>query len=88
MTPQKLGWLLFGLFVFALVMGPGPGSALINPDPADPEARRFILGMPVVYAWAVLWYGVQAACVLIAYVKLWRDDESQSPAESESDSES
>ena len=68
-----MGIKLIILFLFAVVMGAGPGVFLINPDPVDPEAKRFILGIPIVYAWAVLWFGVQTVCVMVAYFKLWRD---------------
>ena len=87
MSRKKLGWLLFALFCFALVMGPGPGNFLINPDPADPNAKRFFLGIPIVYVWAVFWYGVQATAVGIAYIKLWRtEDESEIAPASETES--
>lgn len=79
MSRKKLGWLLFGLFCLALVMGPGPGNYLINPDPGDPGATRFFLGIPIVYAWAIFWYAVQASAVAIAYFKLWRDEPAGSP---------
>lgn len=74
MSRKKLGWLLFGLFFLALVMGPGPGIYLVNPDPADPDANRFFLGVPIVYAWAVFWFSVEATVVAVAYFKLWRHD--------------
>ena len=73
MSERRLSILLISIFSLALLMGPGPGNLLINPDPADPEARRFIFGMPIVYAWALLWFGVQASCVVIAYFFLWND---------------
>lgn len=75
MTPRRLATLLFVVFGIALFMGPGPGNLLINPDPADPDARRFVFGLPIVYAWALLWFGVQAACIVAAYFFLWRDDD-------------
>lgn len=80
MSRKKLGRLLFGLFCLALVMGPGPGNALINPDPADPDAKRFFLGIPIVYVWALFWYGVQATAVATAYFKLWRNEGEGEPA--------
>lgn len=73
MSSRRLAILLFAVFSVALIMGPGPGHLLINPDPADPEARRFVFGLPIVYAWALLWFGVQAACVTLAYFLLWRE---------------
>lgn len=69
---RRLGIILFALFAFALLMGPGPGILIINPDPADPDATRFLLGMPIVYVWAVFWLGVQGLCVTLAYLFIWR----------------
>ena len=60
------------MFVLALVMGPGPGIYLINPDPGDPEARRFIFGMPIIYVWASFWFIVQASAVALSYFFLWK----------------
>jgi hypothetical protein len=68
---RRLGRALFAIFVLALVMGPGPGILLINPDPLDPEARRFLFGMPIVYAWAAFWLTVQAACIVAAWRWIW-----------------
>ena len=68
-------WLSF-LIAIAMVMGPGPGLYLINPDPGDPDTVRVALGMPIVYVWAVGWFFVQLAVVLIAYFKVWARDES------------
>ncbi len=73
MAQRRLTILLITIFSLALLMGPGPGNLLINPEPGDPDARRFIFGMPIVYAWALLWFGVQAACVVVAYFLLWRE---------------
>jgi len=76
---RRLAWILAAVFSVAMVMGPGPGLYLINPDPADAEARFTIAGFPVIYAWAIFWFFIQAAVVLIAYTKLWRDDAGASP---------
>lgn len=72
---RRLGRALFAIFALALVMGPGPGILLINPDPLDPEARRFFLGMPIVYAWAAFWLIVMAGCIVIAWRWIWRANE-------------
>lgn len=57
---------------FALsVLAIGPGIYLVNPNPADPNSRFLFLGMPIIYAWAVFWYLVQAAVILTAYFFLW-----------------
>ena len=77
MTKYKptLGMVLLAVFAIAMIMGPGPGLYLINPDPADPDAVRTVLGLPIVYAWGLLWYAVQAAVLIIAYFKVWSEDE-------------
>jgi len=60
------------MFVLALVMGPGPGIYLINPDPGDPEALRSIFGMPIIYVWASFWFIVQASAVALSYFLIWK----------------
>ena len=67
------------VFILALVMGAGPGIYLINPDRADPETARRVLGMPIVYAWTVFWFLVQATVVVLAYIKLWEAPSSGDP---------
>jgi hypothetical protein len=66
-TPRKpLAWILAAVFVLSMVMGTGPGVLLIN----RPDA---VFGVPLVYAWGIFWYLVQAAVALIAYLALWRN---------------
>ena len=80
---RTLTWVLSIAFVVALVMGPGPGVYLVNPDPANAEPAQTLAGMPIVYAWALFWYVVMAVIVLTAYFKLWQDENSQDHDESE-----
>ena len=61
---KKLSWFLAALFVFALIMGPGPGMLLIN------QPRSF-LGLPQLYAWGLLWYAVEVGIVTAAYLFVW-----------------
>ncbi|MDE0569900.1 MAG: hypothetical protein OSB44_04415 [Verrucomicrobiales bacterium] len=49
-------------------MGPGPGSLMINPPGSEP---KFWFGMPALYVWAVLWFFVEAAVILVAARILW-----------------
>ncbi|TWU03654.1 hypothetical protein [Neorhodopirellula pilleata] len=77
-TPPTNRWLKHSLtlaFVLSLVMGTGPGVLLVNrPDT--------IQGIPLVYAWGILWYFVQVGVVLIAYFCLWSrssDEENEPP---------
>jgi len=51
-----------------MVMGTGPGILLVN-------RPNSILGIPLVYAWGILWYLVQVIVGLVAYFTLWRNDE-------------
>ena len=71
MTRRRIT-LLSAVFLAALFMGPGPGIWLVSPRPGE---RSEILGMPVVYVWAVFWCGVLAAVVITAHRTLWRDEE-------------
>jgi hypothetical protein len=66
---KRRKWLeiiLIAAFVVAMLMGVGPGVLLVN----RPDA---ILGMPLLYAWGILWYAVHVVIVLVAYRFLWRD---------------
>jgi hypothetical protein len=70
-TKSRLKWVLGGVFLFALLMGPGPGIYLVNGYAAKGGT---ILGMPALYFWAVLWFLVEAAVVLTAYLTIWKKD--------------
>ena len=70
MFKTPLSKILAAIFIFAVIMGPGPGLYLVNPSPEDATTATF-LGMPVLFAWAVFWFFVQAGVVLVAYCKLW-----------------
>jgi len=71
---RRLPRLLLALMAFALIMGPGPGILLVNPDPADPQAIPLLAGMPVIWLWAIFWCLVQASSVLIAYFTVWKEN--------------
>lgn len=72
---KKLGKILAVAFVAVLAMGAGPGLLLINPDVNDPGATFTFWGLPKVYAWGLLCYGLEVAIVVTAYFKVWRDDD-------------
>jgi hypothetical protein len=76
-----LGIALGVIFLLAIVMGAGPGIYLINPDSADPDAKCTFLSMPIVYAWIVFWFLVQAGVILVAYFKLWKEPQSERSGE-------
>ena len=70
MLKARLSKILASIFLFALVMGPGPGLYLVNPSPDNPSSATF-LGMPVLFAWASFWFFIQAGVILVSYRKLW-----------------
>ena len=72
---RRLGLVLFLVFALAMVMGPGPGLHLVNPEPATTGEGLLFLGLPVIYAWGLFWYGVQAAVVLTACLTIWKPSE-------------
>ena len=74
MFKTRLSKILTAIFIFAIIMGPGPGLYLVNPSPEESSPATF-LGMPVLFAWAVFWFFVQAGVVLVAYFKLWVKEE-------------
>ncbi|MBB6431709.1 hypothetical protein [Algisphaera agarilytica] len=64
--------LLVTLFFVALIMGPGPGSMLIDGTSENPAAW---LGVPALYLWTLLCFGVMAGCVVTAALTLWKTDD-------------
>jgi hypothetical protein len=71
---RTLAWVLTIAFGFALVMGPGPGIYLVNPDASDPNATFTVGSVPILYLWALFWFAVEAAIVVTAYRLLWKED--------------
>jgi predicted nucleic acid-binding Zn ribbon protein len=69
---RRLGLVLFAVFALAMVMGPGPGLRLVNPEPTAARESLLFLGLPVIYAWGLFWYGVQAAVVVTACLTIWK----------------
>ena len=72
---RRLGLVLFLVFALAMVMGPGPGLHLVNPEPTTARDSLLFLGLPVIYAWGLFWYGVQAAVVVTACFTIWKPSE-------------
>ena len=69
MFKTQLSKILALIFVFATIMGPGPGLYLVNPSQEE-AVPATILGMPALFAWAVFWFIVQGVVVIVAYKKL------------------
>jgi uncharacterized membrane protein len=59
------------LLILAMTMGTGPGVLLVN----RPEMW---LGIPLLYAWAILWYVVLVVIALTASVFLWKPEQRES----------
>ena len=70
-SKKGLSLVLALVFIFAMIMGPGPGVYLINPGADHQGPPPTLLGLPIVYAWAVIWFAVQAAVLVTAYLTLW-----------------
>ena len=78
MDAQKKKRLSIGLtlaMVFAMIMGPGPGLRLVNPDITAPAAPYIVFGIPVIYAWGIFWFVVQLVIVVTAYRTVWVDED-------------
>jgi len=74
---KRLGVILSLLFLGVMLMGPGPGLHLVNPDIDDPTSSVMFLGLPIIYLWGLLWYSAQAAILIIAYHWVWVDDDEE-----------
>ena len=66
---KTMAFTLVAIFLIALIMGPGPGSLMINSPGSEPKSW---FGMPALYVWAVLWFFVEAAVIIVAARFLWR----------------
>jgi hypothetical protein len=67
----KLGWILAGVFAFAMILGAGPGILFVN----QPEMW---FGLPRLYVWGMFWCTVEIAVVVVAYVFVWRTNDEAS----------
>ncbi|MFP6738288.1 MAG: DUF3311 domain-containing protein [Planctomycetota bacterium] len=74
---KRLSIVLALVFILAMIMGPGPGVYLVNPGPDHEGPAPNLLGLPVVYAWAVLWFGVQATVLVTAYFTVWSGEDEE-----------
>ncbi|MFI4875726.1 MAG: hypothetical protein ACIALR_10330 [Blastopirellula sp. JB062] len=66
-APGSLGRLATAVVAIALFMGVGPGVLLAN-------RPVMVLGLPLLYAWGIVWYFVLSAVAIVCYVWVWRDD--------------
>jgi len=66
----RRGWLLTVVFLIALVLGPGPGTAMID---GTRESPNIWFGIPALYLWVVFCFLVMVTCILTAALTLWKD---------------
>ena len=69
---RRLAWFLGALFALAMLMGPGPGILLVRPSPGDAQDAWILFGLPVIYAWGLLWFAVQGFVIVASYFLLWQ----------------
>ena len=62
---RRLAVILSVLFALSMILGVGPGVLLVNRAESE-------FGIPLLYAWGLLWYFVQVGIAVVAYVFLWR----------------
>ena len=60
--------LLILLFTVAMVMGTGPGVLLVNRPTS-------VFGIPLLYAWGILWYFILVGIAVLASKYLWKPDD-------------
>lgn len=71
---RKFGWILAAVFFLALFMGAGPGVLLVN----QPKTVSVCgLSLPYIYAWGLFWYFVEATCIVLAFVFVWRQEQDE-----------
>ena len=80
MNKKLLSKVLAGVFAVAMIMGPGPGLRLVNPDDS-PDARFTVAGLPIIYVWGLFWYAVQLAVVVTAYFTVWNEESEENGSE-------
>ncbi|MFC2076936.1 hypothetical protein ACFLT7_07625 [candidate division KSB1 bacterium] len=64
---MSLGKWLVIIYVASLLMSNGPGVLLVN-------RPVLILGLPLIYIWAIFWWLFQMTLVLIAYFRVWKPE--------------
>jgi hypothetical protein len=63
----SLGKLLLIIYAVSLLLSNGPGVLLVN-------RPVLILGLPLIYVWALFWWLFQMTLVLIAYFRVWKPE--------------
>ena len=72
---KRLAIFLSVAMVFTMLMGPGPGLRLINPDVNGVAESFSVAGIPVIYLWGLLWFFVQVVIVVVAYFTVWNEQD-------------
>ncbi|MBX2820739.1 MAG: hypothetical protein KTR29_13690 [Rhodothermaceae bacterium] len=72
---KKLAMYLSIAMVFAMLMGPGPGLRLVNPDIESASPNLTVGGLPIIYLWGLFWFAVQVIIVVVAYYTVWNEQD-------------
>jgi hypothetical protein len=64
---MPLGKWLVIIYAVSLLLSNGPGVLLVN-------RPILILGLPLIYIWAIFWWLFQMSLVLIAYFRVWKPE--------------
>ena len=67
MQRKKLAVILFLVYALSFLMSNGPGVLLVN-------SPGLVLGLAPVYLWAIFWYAIQVACLVLAFVFVWKGE--------------
>lgn len=70
---KKLSVYLTLAMIFTMLMGPGPGLRLVNPDVNGPPEQFAFAGIPVIYLWGIFWFIVQVLIIITAYLTVWNE---------------
>ena len=69
-------WIPALAIFIAMVMATGPGVLLVN-------RSETVLGLPLIYAWGILWYLIIGTIALLTDFFIWRHDDAEEAEEAE-----
>lgn len=72
---KRLAVYLSVAMVFTMLMGPGPGLRLINPDIDSASPSFTVVGIPIIYVWGLFWFVIQVAITIVAYYTVWNEQD-------------
>ena len=72
---SRLSLYLAIAMVITMLMGPGPGLRLVNPDVDEVSVQFTFGGVPIIYVWGIFWFFIQVIIIVTAYFTVWKDGE-------------